>query len=101
VDQKPCAVVADRPIAESDHFTEFPGGINVQQGKRKGRGMKSLHGQVEQDGGILADRIKENRVLELGDDLTEDVEAFGFELLQMARSAISAVTRVVHARQIA
>jgi hypothetical protein len=39
----------DRPIAERDHFAEFPGGIDVHQGKRQGRRIKRLDGEMQHD----------------------------------------------------
>ena len=41
-------------VAELDHFSEFPRRIDVQEGKRRLGRIKSLHGQMEQDGRIRA-----------------------------------------------
>ena len=38
-------------------------------------------------GRVLADRIEHHRVLELGDDLAEDVDALGLELAQVRQAA--------------
>ena len=42
-----------------------------------------LAGEMQQDGRVLADRVEHHRTLELGHDLTHDVDGFGFQLLEM------------------
>src|ERR1700720_1917791 len=48
-------------------------------------GMKSLHRQMQQHRGVLADRIEHHRLAELGRHLAHDINAFGLETLQVAR----------------
>ena len=67
-------------VAERDHVAELPGGIDVQQRKRQLRRIERLQRQVQENRGILADRIEQHRVVALGDSLPDDVDAFGLEL---------------------
>jgi hypothetical protein len=41
---------------------------------------------VQQHRAVLADRIQHDRPLALGDDLAQDVDALGFEALQVRES---------------
>ena len=49
-----------------------------------GPGIEGLLRQAQHDGGILADGVEHHRVLELGRDLADDVDALGLEQLEMA-----------------
>jgi len=71
------------PVAEGDHLAEFPAGIHVQQRDRRARGIKRLQQQVQQHRAVLAHRIQQHRVLELGGDFAKDVQAFGFEPIEV------------------
>jgi hypothetical protein len=71
------------PVAERDHVAELPGRVDMEQRKRQPARMEGLLGEVEEDGGILADRVEQDRVLGLRHDLAQDVDALGLEALQM------------------
>jgi hypothetical protein len=47
--------------------------------------VKGLHCQVQQHRAVLADRVQQYRIAELGRYLAKDVEAFGFESVQVAQ----------------
>ena len=55
----------------------------MQQREGRTRGEERLLRQMQHHGGILADRIEHHRALGLGDDFAQDVDALGFEALQM------------------
>ena len=54
-----------------------------RSGNGRRPGAERLLRQPDHDRGVLADRIEEHRVLELGDDLAQDVDALGLELAQV------------------
>ena len=66
-------------VAELDHLLELPARVDVQQRERDAAREERLAGQVQQDRGVLADGIHEQRLGELGRHLAEDVDAFGLE----------------------
>ncbi len=72
-------------VAKADHLPEFPGGIDMHQRKRRLTGIKGFQRQLQHHRGILPDRVQHHRLLELGGHLANDVNAFGFELLQMSQ----------------
>ena len=49
-------------------------------GNGSGAGWNAFMRQAHQHGRVLADRVEHHRVLELGRDLADDVDALGFEL---------------------
>ena len=73
------------PVAERNHFPEFPGGIDMQQRKRQFAGIKRLQRQVQHHGGVFSDRIQHHRVIELCHNLAQDVNRLGFQLLQVCQ----------------
>ena len=79
------AAFGRHPVAELDHLAEFPGGVDVQQGKRRRGRVKGLAGQVQHDRRILADGVEHHRVVEFGHHFADDVDAFGFQLLQVGQ----------------
>ena len=58
----------------------------MQQREGDGAGEESLLRQAKHDGGVFADGVEHHRLLELGGDLAEDVDALGLEELQMAEA---------------
>src|SRR5208282_1578267 len=70
-------------IAEGDHLTELPPGIDVQQREWWLSGIKCLARQMHHNSRILADRIKHHRVTELRYYLAHDADRLGFQTLQM------------------
>jgi hypothetical protein len=80
-------------IAKRNHFAKFPGRIDVEQRERQRRRIECLDREVQQNGAVLADRIHQNRVVGGGDDLAEDMDALGFQALQMRQAPHDARTR--------
>ena len=66
-------------IAEPDHFPELPGGVHVQQRKRRIAGRKRLQRQVKHDCGVLADRVQHHGPVELRGHFPNDVYALGLK----------------------
>ena len=66
-------------VAERDHFLELPARVDVQQREGNAAREEGLAGQVQQDRGVLADGIHEQRLGELGRHFAEDVDALGLE----------------------
>jgi hypothetical protein len=56
-------------VTERDHVPKLPGRVDVQQGKRRARRIERLEGQVQEDRGVLADRVEHHRALGLGGGL--------------------------------
>ena len=71
--------------AELVHFLELPAGIHMQHRERQLAGIERLACQMQHHGGILADRIQHHRVLKLGSHFTNDVDALGFQLLEVGQ----------------
>jgi len=86
VDQQIEVVLAAVPVPELDHLSELPGGVDVQQREGELARVERLAGQVHHHRGVLADRVEHHRVVELGGDLADDVDALGFELLEVAQA---------------
>src|SRR5579871_2652587 len=70
-------------VAKADHLMEFPGRIDMEKRKRWLGRIEGLHRQMKHYRRILPDRVEHHRVLELGGNLADDLNAFGFEALQM------------------
>ena len=84
-DQVPTQLLADEVLAKGDHLPELPGGIHMHQGKRGLGRVKGLLGKPHHDRGILADRVKHDRIFEFGGDLANYVDTFGFEFLEVGK----------------
>jgi hypothetical protein len=86
-----------RRIAEGDHFAELPAGVHVQQRNRRAPGREGLEQQVQQHRAVLADRIQQHRIAEVGRHLAQDVQALCFETIEVAwrahRAAVPAWSR--------
>ncbi len=72
---------AHRLVAKRNHLAELPGGIDVQQRERRLGRVERLHRQMQKYGAILADGVHQHRLLCLGGDFAQDVDALGFEPL--------------------
>jgi len=72
-------------VAERDHLPEFPFGIDVQQRERRLGRKERLAGEVQQDARILADRIEQHRLGELGRHLAQNENRFRFQISEMQR----------------
>lgn len=73
----------DHPSAEFIHRLKLPGRVNVQQWEWKFGWEKRLAGKVQHNRRVFADGVQHHWVLALGDSLAHDVNALGFEALQM------------------
>jgi hypothetical protein len=71
------------PVPEGDHLAELPGGIDMEQREGRFARCEGLHRQMQHDGAVLSDGIEHHGRLGLGRDFPHDVDAFGFEPLQM------------------
>jgi hypothetical protein len=49
---------------------------------------KSLARQMQHDGGIFANGVQHHRIVELGGDLPDDVNALCFELFEMGKYVV-------------
>src|SRR6187402_1157385 len=70
-------------VAEGDHLAELPGGIDMEERERRLRRVERLHGEMHHDGGVLADRIEHDGMVELRHHLAHDLNAFRLELAQI------------------
>ncbi len=73
----------DHLVAEAVHLLEFPLGVDVHHRERQLAREESLARQVQHHGGILADRVQHDRVVELGGHLADDMDAFRLQLFQV------------------
>ncbi|MCY1437353.1 hypothetical protein D9M71_535110 [compost metagenome] len=76
-------------VAEGDHLAELPGGVHVQQGEGRLARGEGLHRQVQHDRAVLADGVEHHRVFTLGDHFADDLDAFGFQALQVSQHRLS------------
>ncbi len=74
----------DNPaVAVLEHLGEVVTGVDVEHRKRDPGRREGLLGQPEHHDRVLAAGEQQGRVLELGRDLTHDVDRLGFEFTQM------------------
>ena len=76
----------DLAVAVVDDLGEVVTGVDVHQRERKARRPERLLGQPQHHRGVLAAREEQHRALELGRDLTHDVDRFGLERVEMSES---------------
>jgi hypothetical protein len=93
VHQQVDAELLRQVVAKLDHGAELPGGVHVQQRKGRLGRVERLHGQVQHDGGILADRVQHDRLFTLRGNLAHDVDAFRLELAQVGEFGLCRHTR--------
>jgi hypothetical protein len=79
------ARLARHALAHLVHRAELPRGVHVQQRERRPRRKERLAREMQHDRAVLADRVQHHRPLGLGDRLAQDVDAFGFEALQVVQ----------------
>jgi hypothetical protein len=73
----------DHLVAKTIHLLEFPARVHVHDRKRQLARKESLARQMQHHGRILADRVQHHRIIKLGGDLADDVDAFRLQLFQM------------------
>ena len=76
VDDEIEAELLRRLVAEVDHLAELPGGVDMHQREGRLRRIEGLHGEMQHDGRILADRIEHHRLFAFGRHLADDVDRF-------------------------
>ena len=82
-------------VAEGDHLAELPCRVDVEQ-REGGLGrIEGLHRQMQQDCGVLADGIKDDRLVAGRRHLAEDLHAFGFKPAQVIEAHAGAPVRVI------
>jgi hypothetical protein len=59
--------------------------VDMQQWKGEGRRVECLDREVEHDAGVLADRIKHDRLFKLEDHVAHDLDGLSFQAAQMPR----------------
>ena len=77
------AQVRDHLVAKRIHLLELPASIHMHHRERQLAGEERLAGQVQHYGGIFTDGIEHHRIIKLGGDLADDVDAFRLQLFQM------------------
>ena len=82
-DDQFCPDGGNKVVAELNHFMELIARIDVQQGERDFAGKERLLGQPDHNRRVLADGIQHHRVLKFGGDFANDLNALGFEQVQM------------------
>jgi L-fucose isomerase-like protein len=70
-------------VAHLVHGLELPGRVDVQQREGRLGRIEGLGRQVQHHRAVLADRVEHHRAFALGDHLSHDVDALGFQTLQM------------------
>ncbi len=75
----------DHAVAEGVHVAELPARVDVHQREGRLGRVEGLHRQVQHHGAVLADRIQHDGLVGFGHHLAHDVDALGFEALQMGQ----------------
>lgn len=70
-------------VAKFDHVAKLPRRVDVQQRKRQLLRMERLAREMQQNGRVLADRIHQHGLAELGRSLAENMDALRFEEIEM------------------
>jgi hypothetical protein len=65
------------------HRLKLPGGVHVQERKGRWCRMEGLAGQVQHHRGVLADRVEHHGLAGTRDRFSEDLDGFGFQLLEV------------------
>ena len=72
-------------VPEGDHLLELERRVDVQERERDRRRIERLLRKSQHHAAVLADRVEHHRVLELGCDLSNDLDALVLELLEMCQ----------------
>ena len=73
----------DHVVAEGEHLGEVVAGVDVHDRERHPRRGERLDGEVQHHDRVLAAREQQRRPLELGGDLTDDVDRLGLQRSQV------------------
>ena len=88
------AVLLGGLVTEADDLVEVVSGVDVEKSERNLRRPERLRREVEDRHGVLAAGEQQHGTFELGGDLTDDVDRFGFEDVEGGQAR----TRVVGGR---
>ena len=83
VHQQLHARLGRHPVAHGVHVLELPRRIHVKERKRRNRRMERLAREMQHHSGVLADRVKHHRALKFRRHFAQNVNALGFQCLQM------------------
>ena len=67
------------------HVLELPCRVDMHEREGRGRWIECFLRKVQHDGAVLADRIKHHGLFRLCDDFAHDMDALGFEPLEMGQ----------------
>ena len=79
--QLPACIV----LAKVDHLAELPRCVDVHQWKGRFGRVERLLRQAHHYGGVLADGVQHDGSVELGSHLAHDMDALGFQLLEVGQ----------------
>jgi hypothetical protein len=82
------AEAVDPVVAGLEHLGEVQAGVDLQHGERDLGREERLLRQAQHDDGVLAAGEHQDRLLELGRDLTEDVDRLGLQLVELAQPVV-------------
>ena len=85
-DQQFRAYRASHLVAKAEHLGKLEASVHMQQREGNRRRVEGLLRQPQHDGRILADRVEHDRTLEFRGYFAQNVNALGFEQLQMAQA---------------
>ena len=80
-------------IPERIHLLELVSRVYVHEGERDLPGVKRLLRQPQEHGGVLADRVEEDRALELRHDLAQHVDALGLQMTDVTQRVLALLDR--------
>ena len=76
-----------------EHLGEVVAGVDLQHRERDLRRVERLLGQPQHDDGVLAAGEHQDRLLELGRDLAEDVDRLRLQLVELAQPVVGVGVR--------
>ncbi|OQB89208.1 MAG: hypothetical protein BWX86_02514 [Verrucomicrobia bacterium ADurb.Bin122] len=62
--------------------------VDVEQRERKFGGPEGLFGEAQEADGVLAAGEEQRRALKLAGDFAQDVDGFGFEMLEVVEMVV-------------
>ena len=83
VDEQLEAELGHAPVAEGNHLLELPQRVHVQQSNGRLGREEGLHGEMQQDGRVLADRVQDDGLAKSRGSFPQDMDALSFERLQV------------------
>src|SRR5579862_9877585 len=86
-DDEPLAELGDTPVAKLEHLREVVAGVDVHDGERQLAGPERLLREAQQHDRVLAAGEEQHGPLQLGGDLTHDVDRLRLELVEVRERA--------------